>query len=418
MTWALAAFLGLWLFSAVACLSIAAQNIIFLGMAAWAVTLIQARRWPASPAPMGTIYLFVALALLASLGSPDQAHSLFTWRKWLLVLILPYVADALPSRRALEAVLGSLLFFSALWCLGASLVYLAKPLGFWMQGHSWAETGARWLTDIDWRAGSGSGGYQVLGTCSALLLLLFTGLALSDAQWRRPLVFVCLAALGLGLLLTLTRGAWIAALAGMVFLFAVKKPAYLIGLGLAALAVAVTFSGSPFMKRMKSVTDPNNDSNRERIYMAQAGLSLVREHPWLGVGDSLSSYEKDGQPVLGNFLTHRSAEAVAWYRSKGVADKEQGHLHSDLWQVAAMYGLPALGLLLLFFARLLALALRSAKQDGALWSGGLGLGFAAALVAWWVNGLAEYNFGSMQSSFVLWFLCGLFFASLQHKDRA
>jgi len=83
-----ASFAGLWLFAAVACLSIAAQNVFFLGFAAWALILLRERRRPSKaaraafrPAPMGGWVLFVLWALAASLMSDNSGHSLLTWKK-------------------------------------------------------------------------------------------------------------------------------------------------------------------------------------------------------------------------------------------------------------------------------------------------------------------------------------------------
>jgi O-antigen ligase len=404
---------GIWLFASVACLSIAAQNVLFVGLGAWLLLSWRRRRWPELSSPYGSWSLFVLWALLASLASPDQNHSLFTWKKWLLAYCALYVGQAIPSRRVLQAVLGSLLVFSALWCLGASVHSLAKPLAWWHEGHSWTEVAGRWVYEMDWRAGSGSGGYQVLASCCTLLLLFFGGLMLGDPWWRRPLVWVCLASIALALLLTMTRGAWIATALGLVFLLAWRQPKLLLGLAvLSALAFSL-FSQSFVIQRLKSVTDLHNDSNDERIFMAQAGWSIIGEHPILGVGDSMHSFERDGLMVPGNFLTHRSPEAVAWYNAHD-PNKEQGHLHDDLVQVAAMYGLPGLFLLLFFFLRLALAALNASRQAGPATA--LAQGFLAALLGWWANGAFEYNFGSFQSSFVLWFLVGLFLASQRLPD--
>jgi O-antigen ligase len=87
-------------------------------------------------------------------------------------------------------------------------------------------------------------------------------------------------------------------------------------------------------------------------------------------------------------------------------DQEHGHLHNNLIQVAAMYGLPALLALLAFFARLIVTAWGARRSSHPL-ARGLAWGSLAVCLAWWVNGMAEYNFGSFQSSFTLWFLLGL-----------
>ena len=90
---------------------------------------------------------------------------------------------------------------------------------------------------------------------------------------------------------------------------------------------------------------------------------------------------------------------------------DQGHLHDNLIMLAVLYGWPGLLLMLAAFAALLPALWRGRKARGL--AGGLALGALAAALAWWVNGLFEYTFGSFQSSFVLWFLLGLGLAGAQ-----
>jgi O-antigen ligase len=403
---------GLWLFAAVACLSIAAQNILFVGLGAWCWQLWRARRRPSVPAWAWAYLAFALWALLASSQGMNAPHSLVTWRKWLLAVAALYAGDQLGRRERLHAVLGALLLFTALWCLGASLLALVHPVKAWAAGWDWPTLAGRWIWDADWRARSGTGGYQVLGTCAAMVLVLYTSLAFSAPRWRRPLVLACMASVALALLLTMTRGAWLAAGLGVGLILLLRKPWWLLSLGLLLGAYAVIAPQSIFVERLRSVADTGYDSNRERIFMAQAGLAIVREHPWLGVGDSMESFDRprpDGsvERVPGAFLSHRSAEAVDWYQRFAGGDREQGHLHSDWIQVAAMDGLPALGFLLLalLLAALQALSLFRRAKDAE--AAGLALGVLCVLLVWCFNGTFEYNFGSFQSSFLFWFLLGL-----------
>jgi O-antigen ligase len=389
------AFAGLWLFAAVACLSIAAQNVLFLGLAAWIALLWKQGRWP-RPLPILWIWvLFVLWALAASCYSDNAAHSLLTWKKWLLGFLILYIADAVESRRDLRALLGATLFFGGLCCLGAVLWALRGPLG---SALPWREVLAQWPERGEWRAVSGSGGYMVLGSCSMLLLVFFLGLWIKDRSWRSPLASLCLASLALGLLMTQTRSAWLGAAAGgFALLWSWRKGLALALLG-SALLLLLAFPNSPISKRVRDGWDINQNSTRERMFMFETGGAILRQHPWLGVGDALESF--DGHP--GYYLQNFPQEHKDWESLRG---KDEGHLHDNFLQVAVMYGLPALCLLLLFFGRM---GLGMARDHGQL-AGPAG----AALLAWFVNGLFEYNFGSLQSSFLLWFLLGLYFAGVK-----
>lgn len=403
-----AGFLGLWLFAAVALLSIAAQNIAFVGMAAWlAARLRQGRGLPPVPRVLWPAAAFLALSLLACWLSPNRSHSLETWRRWMLVFVAVYAADALQPPKRLRAVLGSLLFFGGLTCLGAALWALRGPVGAWIHGQALSGLLARWTEMGEWRAHSGSGGFMVLGSSSMLAGVFFSGLALEDPRFRRPLALACLAAMGLALLLTFTRGAWLGALAGLGLLLPLRRPRLALGAGI-VLALLAAAPGSPVRSRLAQGLDMSQDSTRERVYMAQAGLAIAQDHPWFGVGDAMQSW--DGQ--LGYYRRYMPDAAKQW---ESLRDQEQGHLHNNLVQVAAAYGLPALASLLLLFAGLAWAAWQQRRAATPL-ARGCGLGLAAALLAWWVNGLFEYNFGSVQSSFVLWALVGLSLAAWRSPE--
>jgi len=171
----------------------------------------------------------------------------------------------------------------------------------------------------------------------------------------------------------------------------------LLGLGLAALLL-VLLPGSPVAQRLRQGADLQHISTRERIYMAEAGKAIIAEHPWWGVGDAMESFAGHD----GYYFRYRSQAAR---QDPELKDSDQGHLHDDGIMVAALYGLPALGLLLLAHA-LVGVRLWRGRRSRGL-AGGLALGALGALLAWWVNGLFEYNFGSFQSSFTLWYLLGL-----------
>lgn len=406
--------IGLWAFALLTTLSIVLQNFLFLAMAAWLLRrhFIQKRSlgFPA----WGWVWVaFIVWALAACLVAPNQWNSLMNWRKWLLAAAAWCIADAVEDGRRLRGLLGTLLLGAALVNVGASLCYGTRPLLAWAGGEPWVQVAHQWVLDngVEWRARGGSGGYMVLAAEDTLLLLFFSGLALEDVSWRTPTVYACLAAIGLGLLLTMTRGAWLAAGLGLGVLLMWRRPrlGLLVVLGL-ILAVLLA-PGSVFVRRLQSVGDLDNGSNRERIYMAQVGFGIMRDHPWLGVGDSLYSFEKTGpgghsEHVTGYFLRYLTPEAVAWYKVN-LPGKDNGHLHDVPLQLAAMYGLPGLGLALLFFGGLVVWGLRQRRWAQTPLARGTGLGLAIGLAAFFAHGMTEYNLGAFQSSFTLWFVVGL-----------
>ena len=106
-------------------------------------------------------------------------------------------------------------------------------------------------------------------------------------HFQRPLLALALLS-GVLLLLTQTRGAWLAAAGTSALLFAltpqlrrVLLAAALIGTLL--LSAVILFSPT-YSSRLISISDTGYASNQERIYMWQAALDIFRDHPILGVG--------------------------------------------------------------------------------------------------------------------------------------
>jgi O-antigen ligase len=406
--WALLAFAGVTL------LSIAAQNVLFLGMAAWAASLIlKGSLGEARPPKALALYgLFLAWACVAALYAENQSHTIFTYRRWLLIVAAWYAALALRDEAQLKNVLQVLLYASALWCLGACLIVFGKIGLAFSQGMPASDIARQWAGQGAWRAVSGSGGYMVLGTCSMLVFLLFSGLALWDAAWRKPWPLAALGCIGLALFLTQTRSSWLGAFAGLAFLGLWRRPRWALGSLLALGLLGALLWSAPPMQRVRQSFDYKQDSTRERVFMLKAGLSIIRDKPWFGVGDSLESFERPLQgggveKVLGAYRRYIPDEARQW---SYFPEREQGHLHNNAIMVAVMTGLPGLAFMLLFFGVLAAQAWKCAQSQGAFLSG-LGAGALALMLAWWVNGMAETTFASFQSSFTLWFLAGLLLAA-------
>jgi len=195
---------------------------------------------------------------------------------------------------------------------------------------------------------------------------------------------ICTAAL----LLSLTRNAWLGTLAGLVTLAFLRAPKalWLLPVGAAALLVL----GPARVIDRLTVTDA---SSRDRYYMWQAGVDMIRDKPVFGQGPRMiqAVYPAYRWPEAPNLMTP--------------------HLHNNALQIAAERGLPCLVWWLWLVAAVLGDAWREVHRSA------FGPGWAAAaafalLVAVLVAGLFEYNFGDSE---ILMFL--LLVSSLPYALR-
>jgi hypothetical protein len=215
----------------------------------------------------------------------------------------------------------------------------------------------------------------------AHVLLLPLGFALASRQRWVRLVTVPL--LGLALVCSTARGAWIAAIVMGTALAMVTRGAGRRLLAVVALAAAV-FLVSPGLREQVIPALTNADTNAGRIAIFAANLDIVADHPVFGLG--FGRYQKVARP---------------YYDRHPTADR-RSHAHNNFLQVAAEAGLVGLA----FFTLVLATALRfgadavARARDPAVRAAAVG--GCLALIGFIVGGLTQYSFGDGEVVIAMW----------------
>jgi O-antigen ligase len=196
--------------------------------------------------------------------------------------------------------------------------------------------------------------------------------------WREGALVVLLAT---ACIATLSRGAWLAALAAVAVVLAevlARRGATRARVAARVLALAVAVPAAwalvalraPLLSRVHESAHPGAGSLAARIEIARSALALWREHPWLGSG-----------PDTFGFMFPSVQTAALWRTDwAGVPV----HAHSAWLQILATLGVAGVAaalLVLASFAWVLAGAWRSADERAALGRDG-----AAMLVALSVGG--------------------------------
>ncbi len=343
-----------------------------LGTALWVWSSLRRRRWEL-PLPPFAIYVgvFLALALVSSLASPDVAASLIYLRKFLrfvpviLLFGLVHRSHIERSLLLLYGVLGASAFWGLLQYAGLKEVNLLNRIDGFMS--HWMTFSGQLMLGFVFLAGWGSSARRRLPGWASIAGVLLWGL------------------LAAALILSLTRGAWLGAMAGIGLLLALHNWRWCVA-GMATLALVYMLLPAPFHERVLSSFDLNDATTRGRIALLRTGLILVEASPWTGVGPRLV------WPA-----------AVANRQEHDLPDDLYQHLHNNLLQVAAELGVPALAAWLAIWVRitwdLIGFRRRGDSLSAALASGGL-----AAMASFHVMGLFEYNFGDSEISLLMFFL--------------
>ena len=209
-----------------------------------------------------------------------------------------------------------------------------------------------------------------------------------------------MAVVATSLVLTFTRGVWLGCFVATLYIVARWKPRTLWVIPV-LLVVAYLAAPSMIRRRVSLAFHPTDDPALAiRLEMWGAGLRMVREHPWVGVGP-------ENIPLVYTQYLPPGTTPMAGYHD---------HLHDNLLQLAAERGLPCLVAWLWF---MLALGWNILRIRGRLSSGRWVADAAfAAWLAFLAEGFFEYNFGTSPVLMVFLFVMSTPFVAEHLESRA
>ena len=345
---------------------------------------------------------FAALTLVSAAAAADRAGAFFE-SKHLIGLALFFIAangftggDAV--RRGLRrffVVVGAVSLYAIVQTLACE-TSLALP--------AWVGVALRVKLEAcrlhPFRAKGFFSIYMTLG--GSLMIALSLGLALlvlgRGVPARSLLVSGAPAVAALGL--TYVRSAWLGLAVATGILTVWSRRLWLVApLALGILLVLAV--PSALRTRLLSFGNPEDPTVRERLYFWDAGRRMIGDAPLLGLGPG---------------GVHRAYPA---YKNPDARKPRTGHLHNNLVQIGAEHGLLGLGawlwIWIAFFAgagRIYAALPPARADDRALVAGSI-----AAVAAFLVAGLFEYNFGDSEVIDLLWVVMGFPFACAGEGSR-
>ena len=351
-------------------LSIAAAGILLAAtLVCWVCLLVRDHARPAAPPFFVPLLVYAGATLVATAFSRDPQASLIDNKQLLLFLIVPLVYDLAKGARA------------------GTLVDIIIAVGAVSAAVGVVQYGVLHFDSLDKRVRGALGMYMTYSGVLMLVICLVVARLIfrkRDRTWPA----LVMPALVVALSVTLSRGPWVGACAGVAVLF-VLRDFRLTALLPVVVLLLFAFAPSAVTSRMVSIVNLKDPSNSDRLAMVEAGTAMVRDNPLTGVGPNMVE------------------RAYPLYRVASAKNYVNVHLHNVPLQIAAERGLPALGIWLWFVAATAIGLVRlfRLQPDRALPAGGL-----AALAAMVVAGLFEYNFGDSEFLVLLLALITLPFA--------
>jgi putative inorganic carbon (hco3(-)) transporter len=228
-------------------------------------------------------------------------------------------------------------------------------------------------------------GILMLSALMVLAQLLFR----PRGQWFWGLVG-SLGLLTAALVMTHTRGAWIGFAAGLALLLCCRQKRFLLVLPVVAVVLFLV-APDAVRSRIRSIVDPQDVTARERLYMWDSGLQIIRDHPWTGVGIN---------GVKGIYYDYKHPNAVR---------DQRAHLHSNLFQIAAERGLIGVTCWLWIWVAFYRQAWQIFRDlgPGNPRASALVVGSLASVTGFHLAGLFEYTFGDSEVIMLVYFLMAL-----------
>ena len=303
---ALAAALGLIQFSIYAWVPLVVAGVCWL----WMVK--DGNGWPKVPPFFWPLVALAAWTLVSSAFSSEPGASFLRSRQLLFYLTVPLVVRVARGKRAMQVV-DVIIALGAVGALAGIVEYAF--LGYHGLGNRPKGTLGHYMT---------YSGVIMLVLCAAVSRLVFRG-----REWLWPAVAV--PALIVALVASESRNAWIGALVAISVMLVLKNWKLLFAVPV-VIGVLAVLAPEVARDRARSIFDPTDPTNRDRVAMLKSGKAMIADHPLVGVGPNMVPKEY--------LAKYKTPDAVDPSDKPG---DTRSHLHNVPVQLAAERGLPAHG---------------------------------------------------------------------------
>jgi O-antigen ligase len=330
---------------------------------------------PPLPGYYKYLLLFVLMSLVSTVFAIDRLNSLKDNKEFFVFLLIPVFLLIINSKKRLELTLSIVLISaaaSALLGIGISLKE-GISLDHRLQGFT-----SHWMT------------YS--GLLMFPFIYFFIHLFYEKNKKRKIYIGITLVPILVSILLSLTRSMWVGIFVALGIFIVYYKPKILY-LALPAMLIMILVLPGSVKTRVFSIFDPNNATNKDRMYMATVGIEIFKDYPLTGVGPNNVDkiYDK-----------YKPAEA----------EQSNPHLHNNFLQVLAERGLLALISLLITFVMIFIHLIRKIK-NGIGNEKTVAIGTLFVFVGFLVAGLFEYNLGDTEIKFLLFYFLSIPFVTLK-----
>lgn len=372
---------------------------LFLGVGTvlWTVKMTAAKQLLLKRTPFDELIALLVILSAASIAvSPDRGFSFYNYyhlmgRYILLYYLVINNINSLPQVQRL------------VWSVMVSALLVAC-YGFYQYVHGVDISNFQWVDgeqfpDLKVRIFSTLQNPNLLAGFLVVVMSLAVGQGLYDERIAdKILMFMLVTVLGICLVLTYSRGAWlsIVVVAAICGRFYNRKVLWLFVI----IPVVAFFCHDAVMERIMSIFNPTDTSSTLRIALWESTIAMILDNPLFGIG--WGAYWLV-YPEYDFFLNNPAARIV--------------HAHNMYLHIAAEIGIPGLLVFLAVIYGHTKKAIDILRQTNNRWVAGLMLGIMSAVLGLAVNGFTDYIMFNVQLSMLFWLLNAVIIAVWQGNCR-
>lgn len=234
-----------------------------------------------------------------------------------------------------------------------------------------------------------------MATCFLVTYLIGTDKTVLSKSVKN--IFIVTAATSaLIILLTLTRGVWLATIIGVsISAFLIPKKVFIYTLTTIILAfVMLIFLSTSFNDRIFSKDENSKMSNSQRKNIIRANYEILKDYPIFGAGYTLNN-----------------ARLTEYYDKLGIPQTEiKSHAHNQFLHFAAGTGILGLICYLIFLGKVFLTGLKSYFSNSEPAVKATYLSLISAFISFVIAGLTESNFSISKNRFLFIFFCAFIIA--------
>jgi len=329
------------------------------------------------PPFMKYFYLYILFTLISILFSIDKKESFLDSKELLIFFLFPLFFLILNTEKRIKISLTVILISGLIH----SFVGIYQAL--------------TWGITLDRRIRGLTSHWMTFAGLMMFIFIFFSIKTLYTTNKERYKYSLALLPILTAIAFSLTRSVWVGTFIG-IGLFIVYYNYKVLYAIIPLIIIAALFLPQSVMSRFSSITDLNNTTNKDRIYMAETGYNIFKDYPFFGVGaNNIKKVYND-------------------YKPKNAPLNE--HLHNNFIQTLAERGIFTLLALIAVFISII-LNLINIIKNGKNFQKTLAIGVLFTFIGFLAAGMFEYNFGHSQIKFILFYFLSLPFIPLSEKKE-